>query len=198
MQQSTYKKRSINACITEGYKLYKLNLGNIIKATWKENAVTSIACAILLVALTRFNSPLNYIIGGIAAIAFLICLAIYEKKIIKIKGEGAPYHWHKKLLFSNFGSFFSMVLLTSIINITIFALICIPLIIMLLASHLNQIGIEYGDTDGIPGYFNILLFFVCGISAFVILHIQVWQTFTACYLYESAEAKNESAEAGNN
>ena len=91
-----------------------------------------------------------------------------------------------------------MALLTSIINITIFALICIPLIIMLLASHLNQIGIEYGDTDGIPGYFNILLFFVCGISAFVILHIQVWQTFTACYLYESAEAKNESAEAGNN
>lgn len=192
MQQSTYKKRSINACITEGYKLYKLNMWNIIKATWKENAATSIAFAILLLASTRFNSPLNYIISGIASIVFFLCLVIYEKKIIRMKRDNTPYHWQKKLLFSNISSFLSMALLTSIINITIFAFICIPLIIMLLASHLNQIGIEYGDIDGIPDYFNTLLFIVSSFSTFVILHIQAWQTFTACYLYESIEAKDKS------
>jgi len=188
MEQLLYRKRSISGCISEGYKLYRLNLANILKNTWKEGAAAGMAFGAALVATTRMESPANIIVASISAAAFLTGLFFYKKKVFRMVGEN-PAKWNMRNALRHSGFILSTAILSGIICVSVFALVCMPLIIVLSTIAMDNNGIASGDPSGLPGYFNILLFTVSSISAFVILHIQVWQTFVSCFVHGAIEER---------
>lgn len=186
MEQLLYKKRSVSGCISEGYKLYRTNIANILKNTWKEGTVTGIAFGTALVSATRTDSTAGTAVAYMAAAATLTGLFFYKKKVFKMVGEN-PLRWKAKDFLRHFGLVSSVAILSGIICLCVFAIVCMPMITAIAAMVMDNNGIAAGDPSGLPDYFSILLFAVSSVTAFVILHIQVWQTFASCFVHGSIE-----------
>lgn len=186
MEKSPYKNRSVSSCMAEGYKLYRRNMGNILKAGWKENAAASLSAGLLIVAIIRMTGLAGIVVPVFSAILFLIFLFLYERKIFAMLSEN-PMKWSIKNIMRHSSLAVSMLLLSSMILLVTIAVACIPLAIAATASAMDNVGMAGGDASGMPEYFNILLYAVSAITIFAVLHMQAWQTFAACFVHGAAE-----------
>jgi MFS family permease len=84
--------------------------------------------------------------------------------------------------------FLLITLFITIVIICLLALIVfVPLIIIVVAQSINQLGIISGDPSGAPGYFPYLVYATALITMFILAYIMVWAYFVLYYAYGSIE-----------
>lgn len=80
--------------------------------------------------------------------------------------------------------FLSRLVTNIIIGVLVFVAMT-PLVIIMFANLQNALGTLNGDTDGTPGYFQILLIVSSIMCCFISITISLWGIFVASYVYGS-------------
>lgn len=83
--------------------------------------------------------------------------------------------------FKHWGYLFLMLLMSGMIMAILIAVICIPLNISIYGLIVDHIGTVAGDPSGLPSTFPIILFFVGTLTMFVMVFVQIWQTYAIAY-----------------
>lgn len=85
--------------------------------------------------------------------------------------------------FRHWGYLFLMLLMSGMIMALLSAVICIPLYICLYGLVGNYMGMMAGDPSGLPESFPVILFFVGTLTMFVMVFVQIWQTYALAYAH---------------
>ena len=172
-----FKSRSSRACIRDGYRFYFSHFKRIFKATW----LIAILFAVLSAAASAMPillSP-NLTLAGLllATLAVLLLLILAWRRLRKRQLLEAT----ERIPFKNWLRHTGMLLIIGIVclvTVSVFIMLTsLPMIIMMAANWLDQIGVLSGDPSGMPDYVKWL-----SIGAFLIagfLQAYVWMTIIA-------------------
>lgn len=91
----------------------------------------------------------------------------------------------------HWGYLFYTLFISSIIMLLLALVVSIPLNISLYALYANHTGMATGDPNGLPAAFPLLLVFVGMLTSFVMLFVQVWQTFALAYAHGAIYTRDQ-------
>ena len=190
------KSRSGRACIREGYQFFTSHFKRIFRHTWVAAlcfAVVSAAAASLPV----FVAP-NMLWPALLLemIAVILLLVISYRRLVRKqlferlpKGSIPRWAWLHHLGMETLVWLFCLlvVLLLSIIT-------TLPMLIVMAANWLNNVGILTGDPDGMPSYMTWLTIIVFLIAGFI--QAYVWLTILGpVYLMRGSISQQEKERA---
>ena len=169
-----FKSRSSRACIRDGYRYYFSHFKRIFKTTW----LLAIVFAVLSAAASAMPillSP-NLTLAGLllATLAVILLLILAWQRLRKRQLLEST----ERIPFKNWLRHTGMVLIVAIVCIVtvsvLIMLTSLPMIIMMAANWLDQIGVLAGDPSGMPNYVKWLTLAVFLIAGF--LQAYVWQS----------------------
>lgn len=73
----------------------------------------------------------------------------------------------------------------------IYIVVCLPLAVLFIAMYHSAMGVAQGDPSGMPGQYGWLFFITTMLTYFILLIIDVYCIFAACYLYGSIETREK-------
>lgn len=85
--------------------------------------------------------------------------------------------------FKHWGYLFATLLISGIIMALLSLVICIPLYIAVYGAIADYLGTTGGDPSGLPASFPITLFVIGALTAFIMLFVQIWQTYALAYAH---------------
>ncbi|MBP5778263.1 MAG: hypothetical protein J6W56_12050 [Prevotella sp.] len=189
------KSRSGRACIREGYQLFTSHFRRIFRHTWPVAlcfAILSAAAA----ALPVMVSP-TYLLPalGIEIVAVILLLVITYKRLVKkqlferLPKDRKPFAWLRHLGMVTLVWLFCLIVVLSLSVIT-----TLPMLIIMAASWLNNVGILTGDPNGMPDYMTWLSIIVFLIAGFIQAYL--WLTILCpVYLMRGSIAQQEKERA---
>lgn len=138
-------------------------------------------------------------IGGMVFLATLVVMLLmlpFVYPIMKyVVQTDTRFHqiWFKgwKTGMRHWGYIFLTLLLTTICLSVILLIITLPLIILMTAYNLSMQGMAQGDESGMPGYLNILAYFISVVTYFIIYIMGIFVLFVIYYIYGSIETKEQ-------
>ena len=169
-----FKSRSSRACIRDGYRYYFSHFKRIFKTTWLLAivfAVLSAAASAMPILLSPNLTLAGLLLATLAVILLLILAWQRLRKRQLLEGT-------ERIPFKNWLRHTGMVLIVAIVCIVtvsvLIMLTSLPMIIMMAANWLDQIGVLAGDPSGMPNYVKWLTLAVFLIAGF--LQAYVWQS----------------------
>ena len=171
------KSRSGRACIREGYQFFTSHFRRIFRHTW------FVALCFAIVAATAATLPVFVapnmlwpaLLLNMMAVSLLLVIAyrlLVRKGLFERlpKGSIPRWAWLRHLGMETLVWLFCLIVVLSLFVIT-----TLPMLIVMAANWINNIGILTGDPDGMPGYMfwlTIVVFLIAGfIQAYVWLTI---------------------------
>ncbi len=190
------KSRSGRACIREGYQLFTSRFRHIFRQTWPLAlgfAVLSAVAASLPVLISPMLL-LPALLLEVVAVVLLLVIA-YRRHVRKQLFERLPkgsiprWAWLRHLGMELLVWFFCLVVVLSLSVIT-----TLPMLIVMAANWLNEVGQLSGDPNGMPSYMTWLTIIVFLIAGFI--QAYVWLTILGpVYLMRGSIAQQEAERA---
>ncbi|MBQ6378801.1 MAG: hypothetical protein IJJ56_08415 [Prevotella sp.] len=190
------KSRSGRACIREGYQFFTSHFKRIFRHTWVAAlcfAVVSAAAASLPV----FVAP-NMLWPALLLemVAVILLLVISYRRLVRKqlferlpKGSIPRWAWLHHLGMETLVWLFCLLVVLSLSIIT-----ALPMLIVMAANWLNNVGILTGDPDGMPSYMTWLTIIVFLIAGFI--QAYVWLTILGpVYLMRGSISQQEKERA---
>ena len=190
------KSRSGRACIREGSQFFTSHFKRIFRHTWVAAlcfAVVSAAAASLPV----FVAP-NMLWPALLLemIAVILLLVISYRRLVRKqlferlpKGSIPRWAWLHHLGMETLVWLFCLLVVLSLSIIT-----TLPMLIVMAANWLNNVGILTGDPDGMPSYMTWLTIIVFLIAGFI--QAYVWLTILGpVYLMRGSISQQEKERA---
>jgi hypothetical protein len=190
------KIRSGRACIREGYQLFTSHFRRIFRHTWP----IAIGFAILsatAAALPVLVSPtllLPALLLEVVAVILLLVIAyrhLVRRQLFERlpKGSIPRWAWLHHLGMETLVWMFCLLVALSLSIIT-----TLPMLIVMTANWLNNIGILMGDPNGMPSYMTWLTIIVFLIAGFI--QAYMWLTILGpVYLMRGSIAQQEKERA---
>ena len=168
------KSRSSRACIRDGYRFYFSNFKRIFKATW----LIAIVFAVLKAAASAMPVLLapNMLLAGalLAVLAVILLLIAAWRRLRKRQLLEATERIPMKAWLRHTGMTLIVCIVCLFVVSILIMLTSLPMIIMMAANWLDQIGIQTGDPSGMPDNVKWLTLVVFLIAGF--LQAYVWQS----------------------
>ena len=185
------KSRSSRACIRDGYHFYFSNFKRIFKATW----LIAIVFAILSAAASAMPVLLapNLTLYGtlLATLAVILLLIAAWRRLRKRQLLEATERIPIKTWLRHTGMMLIVCIVCLFVISILIMLTSLPMIIMMAANWLDQIGVQTGDPSGMPDYVKWLTLAVFLIAGF--LQAYVWQSIIGpLYLMRGAMIQHEN------
>ena len=185
------KSRSSRACIRDGYHFYFSNFKRIFKATW----LIAIVFAILSAAASAMPvlvAPNLTLYGALlATLAVILLLIAAWQRLRKRQLLEATERIPMKTWLRHTGMTLIVCIVCLFIVSILIMLTSLPMIIMMAANWLDQIGVQSGDASGMPDYVKWLTMAVFLIAGF--LQAYVWQSVIGpLYLMRGAMIQHEN------
>ena len=190
-ENTLLKSRSSRACIRDGYHFYFSNFKRIFKATW----LIAIVFAVLSAAASAMPILIapNLMLPGmlLATMAVILLLIMAWRRLRKRQLLEATEKIPTKIWFRHTG----MILIVGIVCLFVVSILImltsLPMIIMMAANWLDQIGVMSGDSSGMPDYVKWLTLAVFLIAGF--LQAYVWLSVIGpLYLIRGAMIQHEN------
>ncbi len=131
-------------------------------------------------------------------ITLLLSLLTMPYLPVLMKYVADPTSKIRKLFFKQYGVYmhywgyiFITLLITTICVGLVTFVIALPMIIIMLASHISHMGVVNGDAAGVPAYFPWMAYGVGVLTYFIYIFINVFTFFVIYYIYGSIEAKEK-------
>lgn len=180
-------------------------------ALFAMHMTTLCTCAVvlMLVAFVFWNGRLFLLIDGgkakdklvravKATLVFIIflCLPLIGVPLInvimEIMLEDKP-NVSRSLVtgFKHWGYLFLTLITSGIIMALMSVVICVPLYICVYGLIANHLGMSAGDPNGLPASFPVILLFVGTLTVFIMLFVQIWQTYALAYAHGAIRTRDE-------
>jgi len=185
------KSRSSRACIRDGYHFYFSKFKRIFKATWLLAIVFAIVSAAAS-AMPVLFAP-NLLLAGLllATLAVILLIKVAWRRLSKRQLLEATGHIPMKFWFRHTGMIFIVGIVCLFVVSILILLTSLPMIIMMAANWLDQIGVASGDPSGMPDYVKWLTLTVFLIASF--LQAYVWLSVIGpFYLIKGAIIQHEN------
>ena len=185
------KSRSSRACIRDGYHFYFSKFKRIFKATW----LLAIVFAVLSAAASAMPvlfAP-NLMLPGLllATLAVILLLIASWRRLRKRQLLETTEHIPMKIWFRHTGMLLIVGIVCLFVVSILIMLTSLPMIIMMAANWLDQIGVMSGDPSGMPDYVKWLTLVVFLIVGF--LQAYVWLSVIGpLYLMRGAMIQHEN------
>ena len=190
-ENTLLKSRSSRACIRDGYHFYFSKFKRIFIATWL------IAIMFAVLSATASAMPIliepNLVLPGLllASLAVILLLTAAWRRLRKCQLLEATEKIPMKICFRHTG----MILIVGIVCLFVVSILImltsLPMIIMMAANWLDQIGVMSGDPSGMPDYVKWLTLTVFLIAGF--LQAYVWLSVIGpLYLMRGAMIQHEN------
>ena len=185
------KSRSSRACIRDGYHFYFSKFKRIFKATW----LIAIVFAILSAAASAMPvlvAPNLTLYGALlATLAVILLLIAAWQRLRKRQLLEATERIPMKTWLRHTGMTLIVCIVCLFIVSILIMLTSLPMIIMMAANWLDQIGVQSGDASGMPDYVKWLTMAVFLIAGF--LQAYVWLSVIGpLYLIRGAMIQHEN------
>lgn len=95
------------------------------------------------------------------------------------------------------GYIFATTLLLILIVTLISVVVCLPMIVIVMASVLSLNGVAMGDPSGLPSSFPWLVYAVFAATYFVLTFVIVYVVFVCYYMYGTIETREEERKAAH-
>lgn len=96
--------------------------------------------------------------------------------------------------FKHWGYLFLTLFISGLIMALLSAVICIPLYICLYGLIADHYGVLAGDPSGLPSAFPVVLFFVGALTSFIMLFVQIWQTYAFAYAHGAILTRDSTSQ----
>lgn len=93
--------------------------------------------------------------------------------------------------FRHWGYLFLTLVTSGLIMALLSVIICVPLYICVYGLIANHLGMAAGDPNGLPASFPVLLLFVGTLTVFMMLFVQIWQTYALAYAHGAIRTRDE-------
>lgn len=170
------KSRSGRACIREGYQFFTSHFRRIFRHTWFVAlcfailSATAAALPVLVSPALIWPALLLYLVAVILLLVTSYRLLVRKGLFERLpKGSIPRWAWLRHLGMETLVWLFCLVVILSLTVIT-----ALPMLIVMAANWLNNIGILTGDPDGMPDYMTWLTIVVFLIAGFI--QAYVWLT----------------------
>jgi hypothetical protein len=157
----------------------QLSMEQLAAASLKILAVVGIVSVVIALLLVPF------------AFSYTKYLVDTESRLRQVFGSSYKQglrHW---------GYIFAIIVLSSLLMTVVILVVCLPLIIVYVATAMNMQGMAQGDPSGMPGGFGWLVYFVSAATYFVLSFVLVFFAFVAYYMYGTVESRQKEREAGD-
>lgn len=191
------KNRSIKSCIREGYRLYANNVFLLLRHSWKMLLLMGLFLTVVLyealsLALnlsgSRAVSAVLLIVFGLLAIAAQIRM---KTRLLDLLGPKPTLKKAVRRLCRHLGNYLSMLLISGLVCLVVFAFVCLPLLILCYAVIGNSQSMSMGEPNQLRAGFWILAFVTSTLTFALLGFIQLWQTLASCFVYGSYIAKEQ-------
>ena len=190
------KSRSGRACIREGYQLFTSHFRRIFRHTWPIAIVFAILSA-TAAALPVLVSPTLLLPALLLeAVAVILLLVISYRRLVRKQlferlPKGSIPHW---AWLHHLGMETLVWLFCLLVVLTLSIITTLPMLIVMAANWLNNVGIIMGDPNGMPSYMTWLTIIVFFIAGFI--QAYVWLTILGpIYLMRGSIAQQEKERA---
>lgn len=186
------KSRSGRACIREGFQLFTSNFRRIFRRTWPVALCFAILSA-TAAALPVFVAPAMLWPALLLETIAVILLLVISYRLLVRKGlferlpKGSIPHW---AWLRHLGMETLVWVICLIVVLSLSVITTLPMLIVMAANWLNNVGILTGDPDGMPDYISWLTIIVFLIAGFI--QAYVWLTILGpVYLMRGSIAQQE-------
>lgn len=191
------KNRSIKSCIREGYRLYVSNLYVLLKRSWIMLLLMGVCMSVVLYA--ALSLALDLPGGGAVSIVLLVVFALLavaaqirmKTHVLDLMGPKPTLGKAARRIFRHLGNYLSMLLISGLVSMVVFVLVCLPLLILCYAVVGNSQNMGMGEPNELHAGFWILSLVTSTITFAILGYIQLWQTLASCFVYGSYIAKEQ-------
>ncbi len=185
--QELIKNRSITSCISAGYNFWSTNLNRVFIKTWQPLVATAICAGLLVVSLM---ADFSWSVTTLLCLAFFVALVLYLRFTLTVIHPCPSIPSALRHVIKHWWNLSSLALLSGSILLLIACITCLPLCILIYASYADHANLQMGDPSSIGYGFYFLAGITTTVTVIILLYVQSWQTFAACYLYGSWMAKD--------
>ena len=170
------KSRSGRACIREGYQLFTNNFRRIFRHTWFVALVFAVLSAAASALPVLVSPALLWPSIMLQTLFVILLLVVSYRQLVRKhlferlpKDKKRPFAWLRHLGMGLLVWIFCLIVVLSLLVIT-----NLPMLIVMAANWLNNVGVTYHDANGMPGYMTWLTLIVFLIAGFI--QAYVWLT----------------------
>lgn len=143
---------------------------------------------------------------GKVLVAWAVYLLLVVVLTIPFSYAGMKYIYHHDTKFRHFvgkdfcvglrhfGFLFLVRFLTTLIYSLLSAILLMPFLLLYIGQIYNQLGMQEGDPNGMPGYFLPLYVVVSVLTMCVLIMLSVWNTTTDLYAFGAIETRLQEKE----
>lgn len=191
------KNRSIKSCIREGYRLYANNVFLLLRHSWKMLLLMGLFLTVVLYE--ALSLALSTSGGGAVRVALLVVFALLaiatqvrmKTRMLDLLGPKPTLKKAVRRLCRHLGNYLSMLLISGLVCLVVFAFVCTPLLILCYAVIGNIQSMSMGEPNQLRVGFWILAFVTSTLTFALLGFIQLWQTLASCFVYGSYIAKEQ-------
>ena len=191
------KNRSIKSCIREGYRLYANNVFLLLKHTWMMLLLMGLFLTVVLYE--ALSLALSTSGGGALRVVLLIVFGLLaiatqirmKTRMLDLLGPKPTLKNGVRRIFRHLGYYLSMLLISGLVCLVVFAFVCLPLLILCYAVVGNSQSMSMGEPNQLYAGFWILAFVTSTLTFALLGFIQLWQALASCFVYGSYIAKDQ-------
>ena len=205
MEQENKEKESIvlksqsgRACIREGFRFYTSRFKRIFRHTWPLALGFAVLSAMAAALPVLISPTLLLPTLLLEAVAIILLLTIAYKVLVKKQlFERLPKPTDRQRRFPwihHLGMVALVIIFSLLVALSLSIITTLPMLIVMAANWLNEVGQLNGDPDGMPTYMTWLTLVVFLIAGFI--QAYVWFTLLGpIYMMQGSMAQQEAERA---
>lgn len=182
------KYRSVARCIADGFFLFRGQMWDVLKKVWGWLLAASVAFAVMLQLILK-----GELVWGLAFLpVFIAGYGLFKRAVVKLMSPLPKVGNAFRRVFRHLGQYVWYALLSGVIRVILFAMLFLPVVILLAARFVEAAGVKMGDDVVLGMGFDALMFVSIIICFALVLFAQIWQIFGLVYLYGAMKAHDEA------
>lgn len=181
------KYRSVARCIADGFFLFRAQRWGVLKKVWVWLLAASVAFAVMLRLILK-----GELVWGLAFLpVFIVGHGLFKRAVVRQLSPLPKFGNAIRRVFRHLGQYVWYSLLSGIIRAVLFAILFLPVVILLIARFVEATGVKMGDDVVLGMGFSVLMFVTIIVCFALVLFAQIWQIFGLIYLYGAMKAHDE-------
>lgn len=182
------KYRSVARCIADGFFLFRAQMWGVLKKVWVWLLAASVAFAVMLQLMLK-----GELAWGLAFLpVFIVAYCLFKRAVVRQLSPLPKIGNAFRRAFRHLGQYVWYSCLSGIIRIILFAILFLPVAILLMAGFVEAAGVKMGDETVLGVGFSVLMFVTFIVCFALVLFAQIWQIFGLVYLYGAMKAHDEA------
>lgn len=182
------KYRSVARCIADGFFLFRAQMWDVLKKVWVWLLVASVAFAVMLQLILS-----GELVWGLAFLpVFIVGYGLFKRAVVMLLSPLPKFGNAIRRVFRHLGQYVWYALLSGVIRVILFAMLFLPVAILLIARFVEATGVKMGDDVVLGMGFDALMFVSIIVCFALVLFAQIWQIFGMVYLYGAMKAHDEA------